>query len=129
MSTDHIHVRGLTLRAPHGVYEEERVEGREFTVDIDAAVPVVRAGHSDELQHTVDYRGLTSAALSVLEGPSRNLIETLAERICEAVFEQNPPVLQVRVSVWKKATGVPGDPSMVGVTIERANPASGGIPA
>lgn len=119
MDRDQIHIRGLHVHAPHGVYEEERIEGRSFWVDLDAYVGTSSAGESDDLAKTVDYRALTTAILSVMEGPSRNLIEALAEEIADAVLSDVPAVDQVRVSVWKRALGVPGDPERVGVTIHR----------
>lgn len=119
MASDQIHIRGLHVVASHGVYEEERVEGRSFSVDLDAFVATRPAGVTDELDRTVDYRALTSAILSVLEGPGRNLIETLAESIAAKVLSDISAIEAVRVSVWKRALGVPGDPERVGVTIER----------
>lgn len=119
MERDQIHIRGLHVHAPHGVYEEERLEGRSFWIDLDAYVGTAEAGESDDLAQTVDYRDLTTAILSVMEGPSRNLIEALAEEIADAVFAAVRVVAQVRVSVWKRALGVPGDPERVGVTIVR----------
>lgn len=122
MRTDQIHVRGLRLLAPHGVYDEERTEGRQFHVDLDAHVPVGEAGAEDALLKTVDYRVLSEAILRVLNGPSKSLIESLATEIVDEVFESAPTVERVRVTVWKRALGVPGDPEQVGVTIDRQRP-------
>lgn len=119
MTSDQIHIRGLHIVAPHGVYQEEREEGRAFTVDLDAFISVREAGRNDALQQTVDYRDLSAAILRVLDGPSRSLIETLAEEICEEVLRTVEVIDSVRVTVWKRAIGVPGDPDRVGVTITR----------
>lgn len=119
MSSDQIHIRGLHVVAPHGVYQEERDEGRSFTVDLDAFLGVAEAGHNDALAQTVDYRDLSTAILKVLNGPSRSLIEALAEEITAEIFNTVEPVQRVRVTVWKRALGVPGDPERVGVTIDR----------
>lgn len=119
MASDQIHIRGLHLVASHGVYEEERIEGREFTVDLDASVSTLAAGESDALDRTVDYRMLTTEILAVLQGPGRNLIETLAEEITARILQEIPVIDEVRVTVWKRALGVPGDPERVGVTITR----------
>lgn len=119
MRTDQIHIRGLSLLAPHGVYDEERQEGRQFRVDLDAHVPIAVAGEQDALLKTVDYRILSEAILRVLQGPSKNLIESLATEIVQEVFTSAPAVQRVRVTVWKRALGVPGDPENVGVTIDR----------
>lgn len=122
MRTDQIHVRGVTVVAPHGVYDEERREGRQFRVDLDAHVPIAEAGAQDALLKTVDYRDLSEAILRVLHGPSKSLIETLATEIVDEVFQSAPAVERVRVTVWKRALGVPGDPEQVGVTIDRQRP-------
>lgn len=119
MSSDQIHIRGLQMVAPHGVYAEEREEGRSFSVDLDAYLGVREAGQSDALDRTVDYRDLSTAILQVMHGPSRNLIEALAEEIAVEVLATIAAVERVRVTVWKRALGVPGDPERVGVTIER----------
>lgn len=119
MSSDQIHIRGLHVVAPHGVYQEERDEGRSFTVDLDAFLGVADAGQNDALAQTVDYRDLSTAILKVLNGPSRSLIEALAEEITTEILNTVAPVQRVRVTVWKRALGVPGDPERVGVTIDR----------
>jgi|SRR5690554_1833908 len=119
MNSDQIHIRGLQVVAPHGVYPEEREEGRSFTVDLDAFLGVADAGQNDALAQTVDYRDLSTAILKVLHGPSRSLIEALAEEITAEIFETVAAVQRVRVTVWKRALGVPGDPERVGVTIDR----------
>lgn len=120
MAGDLIFVRGLSFRAPHGVYAEERVEGRDFEVEVEAEVPLAQAGASDALADTVDYRDLAAAAVEVFGGPSVNLVEHLAARVCETVLARHRAVVRVTVVVSKRATGVPGDPDCVGVRVTRA---------
>lgn len=119
MNTDQIHIRGLQLVAPHGVYDEERQEGRRFTVDMDVWTPIEGAGTHDELKETIDYCVLSQVIMDVLQGPSKFLIESLATQIVHQVFQTVPTIQRVRVTVWKRALGVPGDPERVGVTMER----------
>lgn len=114
----HVFVEGLTFTGRHGVYEEERRDGRRFCVDLRVEVP---AAPRDLIGDTVDYRGLAECILSVGLGPSVELIETLASRILDAVFSRFA-VSHAEVTVRKKATGVPGDPEWVGVREERSNP-------
>ena len=117
--TDLIRVHNLKFHAPHGVYEEERTEGRRFEVDLEAAVQTARAGVEDALDLTVDYRGLAACAVEVMTGRSHYLIEALAEEIAALVLEQCSGVSSVRVDIRKWATEVPGDPEWVGVSILR----------
>jgi dihydroneopterin aldolase len=119
MARDLIFVRGLQFRAPHGVYAEERVEGRDFEVELEAEVSLTAPGTSDALADTVDYRDLSAAAVEVFGGPSVSLVEHLAARVCELVLSRHGAVERVTVTVSKRATGVPGDPARVGVRISR----------
>ena len=115
---DTIQIHGLHITGFHGVYDEERAEGRRFTVDLDVDVPAHRVA-SDQLEETVDYRDVARIAVEVIEGPSVHLVETLADEISSRVLDELPPVLAVRIELRKYATGVPGDPEWVGICIER----------
>ncbi len=116
---DLIHVRNLRFHGLHGVYEEERVEGRWFEVDLTARVLTARAGMSDDLGETVDYRDLAVCAVEVMTGRSHYLIEALAEEIAALALSRCAGVAEIEVAVRKWATGVPGDPEWVGVAIVR----------
>jgi len=117
---DTIRVHNLDLAAKHGVYDEERKEGRRFSIDVDVRLGPAPAGQTDALGDTVDYRDVAQAVVDVMEGPSVHLIETLAEQICETIFTRLSRVAHVRVAMRKYATGVPGSPEWVGLEIERS---------
>jgi dihydroneopterin aldolase len=119
---DQIILRNLEFHAPHGYYEEERREGRTFLVDVDADVSTVRAGQSDDLIETVDYRDIARVVVDVMSGESVHLIERLAEKIADGVLDEISAIAHVEVRVRKKATGVPGNPEFVGVVIHRSRP-------
>lgn len=116
---DTILVRNLQFHAYHGVYDEERSEGRRFAIDCEVDISSVRAGHTDALPDTVDYRDIAQVIVDVMRGPSQHLIETLTERICAGIFEHIPQANAVRIEMRKRATGVPGDPAWVGLRIAR----------
>lgn len=117
--TDRILVHNLEFVGHHGVYDEEREEGRRFAVDIAASTRTAAAGESDRLGDTVDYRDLTRIVLDVARGPSVHLIETLVEEICRRILTDLPAVEAVDLTLRKFATGVPGDPDWVGLQVRR----------
>jgi dihydroneopterin aldolase len=117
---DTLHVHNLQFHALHGVYDEERVEGRRFEVDVEARITAPHAATSDELAQTVDYRDIASVVVEVMQGGSVHLIETLVERMASDMFARIPRVMSVRIHLRKWATGVPGGPEWVGITIERS---------
>jgi len=58
-------------------------------VDVEIHLDTRPAGLADDLSRTVDYREIFDICRSVVEGPSRQLIETLAESIATAMLERS----------------------------------------
>ncbi len=115
-----IFVEQLEFVGAHGVYEEERREGRRFSVDLAAIVPdAERAGGSDALGDTLDYRDLATLILDVARGDSCALVERLAAQILDRLFDAHASVRSAEVTIRKFATGVPGEPRCVGVSLSR----------
>jgi dihydroneopterin aldolase len=78
---DRILLQGMVFSGRHGVTDAERARSQRFTVDIEVETSVKRAGRSDGITDTVDYRRLQVIAKQVIGGESAHLIEALAERI------------------------------------------------
>ena len=83
--TDHIELTNMVFQGRHGVLELERARAQPFEVDVEIHLDLRPAGLADDLSKTVDYRDVFEICRSVIEGPSRLLIEALAEQIAEAV--------------------------------------------
>ena len=84
----------------HGVFEHERLEGQEFSVDVALEVRTSAAAGSDDLADTVDYGHVANAVHALIVGEPVDLIETLAERIADACLGFTG-VEQVTVTVHK----------------------------
>jgi dihydroneopterin aldolase/D-erythro-7,8-dihydroneopterin triphosphate epimerase len=78
---DRIHIRDLRLRCIIGVFPEERREKQDIVVNIVLEADLRRAGRSDKLADTVDYKGIKKEILKLVEGSGYLLIEALAEAI------------------------------------------------
>ena len=52
---DKIIINSLRLFAYHGVNPEEQEDGQFFILDIEADIPLSKAGESDDLNDTVSY--------------------------------------------------------------------------
>jgi 7,8-dihydroneopterin aldolase/epimerase/oxygenase len=114
-----VFVKNLEFTGRHGVYEEERRDGRRFQVDLSAVLGDLTSGESDVLDDTLDYRELAQIVLEFGHGDSRILVERLAHEIVAAVLERFPRVIEASVTIRKFATGVPGEPECVGVELTR----------
>jgi dihydroneopterin aldolase/2-amino-4-hydroxy-6-hydroxymethyldihydropteridine diphosphokinase len=116
--TDRIVLQGISARGRHGVLDFEKADGQDFVVDVTLEVDLRRAGRSDVLAHTVNYAEVAADVVSLITGPSLDLIETLADQIAVAALRR-PLVQAVEVTVHKPQApvGVPfGD---VRVVVER----------
>lgn len=103
---DRIELRGLTIRGRHGVFDHERRDGQDFIVDVTAWLDLAAAAASDDLADTLDYGALAQLAADVVAGPPRNLIETVAAEIADAVM-LDERLYAVEVVVHKPDAPIP----------------------
>jgi len=116
---DEIALTGLTVFGRHGVYDHERRDGQEFTVDVRLRMPLRDAAASDDVADTVHYGELAERIAAVVGGEPVNLIETLAERIAEVALDDQR-VHQAIVTVHKPHAPIPLSFTDVSVTVHRA---------
>jgi dihydroneopterin aldolase len=103
---DRIELRGLRVRGHHGVFDHERRDGQDFVVDVIVWIDLATAAASDDLADTVDYGALAQLAADVVAGPPRNLIETVAAEIADAVMSDER-LHAVEVVVHKPDAPIP----------------------
>lgn len=116
---DEIVLTGLTVFGRHGVYDHERENGQEFTIDLRLRMPLDDAAASDDVADTVHYGELAEKVAEVVAGEPVNLIETLAERIADVALA-DPRVHAVTVTVHKPHAPISLTFSDVAVTVHRA---------
>ena len=119
-----VQVLDLTFVGPHGVFERERVEGRLFKVDVCVETGPMPGFETDDIEDTLDYSKIAEIVMDVGKGPSRKLIEYMAEDIARRVLEIRFAQV-VQVHIRKQTTGVAGHPTWVGVKIRRAREDAG----
>lgn len=124
---DQIVLTGLTVFGRHGVYDHERENGQEFTIDVTLTLPLREAAASDDVSDTVHYGELAEKVAAVVAGEPVNLIETLASRIADVALE-DPRVVHTSVTVHKPHAPIPLTFADVSVTVHRSRQAEG-IPA
>ena len=97
---DVIRLEGMVFFGRHGTRREERSLGQQFEVDVSIEADLSEARASDKLADTIDYGEVYAIAESVIVGPSRNLLERLADEIAGKVLGISL-VQAVRVRVTK----------------------------
>ena len=82
---DRIHIRDLQARCIVGIYPEERENLQDVILNVTLHTDLRAAGKSDNIDDTVNYKGLKKSLLQMVESSSFFLIERMAEeaaRIC-----------------------------------------------
>ena len=121
MPSDSISLVGITLYGYHGARPEERTLGQRFVVDVDLEADLRNAGETDDLDATVNYSEVYALVAELVEGEPVNLLETLGERIVQAVFERFPQVQRARVRIAKPGVAIAGSVLReAAVTLDRA---------
>ncbi len=83
LPADKIHICDLAFRCIVGVNPGERNEKQDVIVNITLHADLARAGQSDDLKDTVDYKALKKAVLAMAEESSFLLVEKLAQTIAD----------------------------------------------
>jgi dihydroneopterin aldolase len=119
--SDRIFLTNMVFPGKHGVGEVERASSQPFEVDVEMVLDLAPAGRSDDLAQTIDYGEVFRICRSVIEGPSKHLMESLAEEIAGRVLVVGPEpgVSEVVVRVRKPAVPLAGMLDHAGVEIVR----------
>jgi len=113
-----VRIEGIAFFGYHGVRPEERRDGQRFLVDLAVYRDVSGAATSDDLTDAVDYSRIYQQVKAIVEGTPRNLLETLAVAIAEAVQGEHGGL------VWVKVTKPDRPSAQYAVEVWRPAPAS-----
>jgi dihydroneopterin aldolase len=116
-----VEIRGLRVMGVHGALAEERLRAQPFEVDLDVELDADAAVATDDLADTADYGRFVRVATEVVSGRPRNLLESLAGAIAEALLEVDK-VTGVTVTVRKLRPPVASDVRSAGVRVTRQRP-------
>ena len=111
-----IHIQDLRLSVRIGIYDHEKKDSQDVSIDLEIALPGAMALRSDNINDTIDYAEVVKAISELAGSRHFNLVEFLADRIATLLVEQFR-ASWVKVAVSK--IGVIPGVSFVGVSIER----------
>ena len=96
-----LHINDLRIRGPHGVYDEERASGNDFSIDLVLEGDFTRAIQTDALDETVDLDQVAQLVSDVNRQHQYHLIESFADAIGRALLQRFPLLSRVIVKVTK----------------------------
>ncbi|MBF0357551.1 MAG: dihydroneopterin aldolase [Magnetococcales bacterium] len=113
---DIIDIHDLRLRCIIGIQEWERKTLQDVVINLTLFTDLSKAGNSDRIEDTVNYKTLCKQIIAMTEASSFFLIEMLAEKISGlALADERVAAVQVKVD----KPGALRFSRSVGVTIKR----------
>ncbi len=103
-----IKVENIRVFSHHGCLKEETKIGSDYRVDLKIKADLKPSAKSDKLSDTVDYVLLNRIIKEEMKQPSY-LLETVAKRILNRIFEEDQLVTKATVSVSKINPPIGGD--------------------
>lgn len=116
---DKIIIKNLKLFCYHGVNPEEKVDGQNFIFDIEASVDLSVPCETDNVDDTVSYAKMIKTVRKVSQSQKDDLIERVAQRIIDALFEEYEKIQSIKILVKKPEAPIKADFDYVAVQIER----------
>jgi dihydroneopterin aldolase/D-erythro-7,8-dihydroneopterin triphosphate epimerase len=97
---DRIHIRDLALRCIIGIEPHERDHRQDVLINITLHADLRKAGQSDRIEDTVNYKTIKRKVVDLVENSSFLLVEKLAQRIADVCLTE-PGVQRVEVTLEK----------------------------
>lgn len=116
---DNIKINGIKTYAYHGALEAERTLGQFFITDVTMYIDLKNASVNDELEATVHYGEAYQLVEDIIKGEPVNLIEHLAEKVSQALFDQYGKIQEVEVTITKPSPPIDGHYDNVSITLNR----------
>ncbi len=115
---DRLIIERLEFQGYCGVSETEREAPQPMAADLELALDMAPAAATDDLVRTVDYLRVTERILAIAQNQHFRLLETMAERMAQAILSEFP-VAEVTLWVRKLKPPVKGVRESTGVKITR----------
>lgn len=111
-----IKVENIRVHANHGCLKEETAIGSDYRVDLEITANLQHSAKTDQLKDTVDYVFLNRIILEEMKTPSA-LLEHVARRILNRIFNEDQMVKKATVSVSKINPPIGGDVEQVTIVM------------
>lgn len=113
-----ITLENMEFRANHGVLDHEKELGNNFLITAILEVDTSKAGITDHLEDTINYALVYNSIKKQVEIPS-NLIEHVAERIVDTLFNKFLKIHKLTLHLSKLNPPLSGKVEKVTITLHR----------
>lgn len=113
-----IELENMEFFARHGCFEEEKVIGNRFVVNVSLEVDIEKPAKSDSINDALNYQQAYLLVKQEMEKPS-NLLEHVAGRIINTLYDTFPQLKKATVKVCKMNPPVGGKVGSSSITLIR----------
>lgn len=114
----YIEIEGMEFYAYHGHYEEEQIVGNRFLIDLKIETDCSKAAESDDIEDAVNYQSAYKIIKAEMKKKS-NLLENIAARILDAIYEKLDNLKSVTIKVSKMNPPMGGKIKKVSITMTK----------
>lgn len=100
MQTHKIIIQELLIHAHHGVMEQERTVGADFSLDLEVCFDFRKAMETDNLSETISYADIYEIVKKEMAIPSQ-LLEHAGGRIIKALKQKFPKIRLIKLRLTK----------------------------
>lgn len=112
-------ISGMDFFAFHGHYDEEKIAGNKFSVDLTIWVNTKKAEKSDDLEDALNYQIVYAIVKDIVCNTKSNLLENVANNILTAIFDEFVELKKAKVFIKKLNPPMGGEIDSVGLEIKR----------
>ncbi|PVX52207.1 dihydroneopterin aldolase [Balneicella halophila] len=113
-----IRIEDMKFYAYHGCFDKEKVVGTPFAVSVRMEYDASKAMESDDIDDALNYQKAYELIAEEMQETS-NLLEHVAQRILNCLYDNFSELCFARVQVKKIAPPMGGEMSNVSLTLER----------
>ena len=111
-----VQLHNLEFFAFHGLYEEERIVGNKFIVDLEVVIDDF--SEFKTIEDTINYVSLFELIKLKMNQPV-DLLEILAMQIIDEVYLMNNKISSASISIKKVSPPIKGIRGNVGISIQK----------
>ncbi|HLY69490.1 MAG TPA: dihydroneopterin aldolase [Puia sp.] len=112
-----IHLHEIIVFAHHGIYDEEKISGNKFEVNLDVSFDS-KKNKFDSIKDTVDYEILNVIVKECMKVPTP-LLEKVCGMIIKKVKNHYPFIAEINISVFKLQPPIKDFSGRAGVSIRK----------
>ncbi len=116
---DLVVAKGMQFWGTHGMFPEENTYGAKYIIDVVAEADVFDMCQHDQFEGGLSYQLLYKKAEHVCTRERHKLLQRIAQRISDEIFDEAPQIKKLTVTVKKPFVPIGGIVEYTAATIER----------